>query len=116
MRFTSGSAIATAVTHAISGIVLGGLIEALLPKYEETSPAATQIFELCVQAGLNGALLATLTPLLASPSDATHGIVFSTALMDAQPQLRVRIEKLALVLQGQTRHSLQQMALPISAP
>ena len=70
-----------------------------------------QLFEMLVQAGLNGAAIALVAGQLQS-SDPTFGIPFSMSLYQAQPQFEQKIELLASQLSARVAQASQRMAAP----
>ena len=111
-------AIQVSVTHVAVAILIGSSIEAMLPTYDESAPLATQIFEVVVQVGLNGAALAAL-PSFLSQNDPTFGILFSHALAISQPDLDRRMRMLSETVKRQVAQVSLQMAprlADLSAP
>ena len=112
-HMSTGRAIQVAAIHATVGILTGAAIEALLPSFTDDSSVASQAFEIAVQVGLNGAVISSLSSFL-QQGDSTHGIVFSFALWQAQPELRSRVVEVASKVKMQASLALQQ-TVPRSA-
>ena len=106
---STSRAIQVATTHVLVGIVTGSVIEGLLPKFSADAALTVQLFEVLVQAGMNGALLVSLGPWL-SDQDPTFGIPFSMALLSSQPELMRRVENVGSQVRAQVGRALQQMA------
>lgn len=88
----SGRAIEVAVSHVTLGLMLGSIIEAVLPPFRDTTNVRIQMLELGVQVGLNGLILGYFAQWL-SQNDPTFGIPFSSSLQAAQPDLQKRMQK-----------------------
>eukprot|EP00965_Chrysotila_dentata_P041993 1393324-Pleurochrysis_carterae.AAC.1 len=106
---SASRSIQIAVTHTLLGVLVGGSIEALLPGFASSASLSTQVFEVLVQVGLNGAALTTVSAYL-SEADPTFGIPFSMALYMAQPELAQRISALSSVVKGQVAQGALKMA------
>lgn len=105
---SSSSAIQISIGHTVLGVSVGALIEGLLPKFTEGASLPSQVFEALVQVGLNGAALVSVSSYLRD-GDPTHGIPFSFALFQAQPELGHRIASLATVVRQQVAQAAQRM-------
>ena len=102
-------AIQVSVTHVAIALVIGSVIEGLLPKFNESASLQNHVFETLVQVGLNGAALGTVTGWL-SENDPTYGIPFSTALYAAQPELNRRFENISDAVKLKVSQASLQMA------
>ena len=60
---STARSIQVSVTHVTLGVLVGSVIEGLLPKQSDDSSLQRQLFEVLVQVGLNGAAL-TVSPNL----------------------------------------------------
>ena len=101
------------VTQVAAGVLIGASIEALLPKRTEGSSLNNQVFEVLVQAGLNGAALAVFAGLIRGEGeDPTFGIPFAHAVITSQPELGKRLSALSAVVGGQVSRASQRMAAP----
>ena len=106
-------AIQLAITQVSAGVLIGGAVEALLPKRTEGASLTNQVFEALVQVGLNGAALATFAGLIRGEGvDPTFGIPFSTALYASQPELQARLASLSTRVKAQVVRVSQQMVPP----
>ena len=83
-------AVQISVSHAGAGVVVGTIIEALVPKHDATKSLNLQALEFAVQAGLNGALIAFAGPYL-QEEDPTGGGIFFTTLWGSQPEWHMRV-------------------------
>ena len=106
---SASRAIQVSIQHVAAGVMIGALIEALLPTPDVDASWKQQIFETLVQAGLNGALLASLSSFLVN-DDPTFGIPFSMALFASQPELAARIQSLAALTKSQVVLGVQRTA------
>ena len=89
-------AIQLSITQVTVGVLIGSVVEALLPKRVEDASLTNQVFEALVQVGLNGAALASFAGLIrGGGEDPTFGIPFSTALYASQPELQRRLASLS---------------------
>lgn len=101
----------TSLVHLGAGLAIGTMIEAILPRFNQSASLMTILFETGVQVGLNGVVLASVGQYL-SDGDPTYGIPFSLALAQSQPELRSRIEFLGgAAKQLATQASLQTAQL-----
>ena len=102
-----------AITQTAVAVVIGGVVEALLPKRTEDASLTTQVFEALVQAGVTGFAIVSVSYLV-QPSgvDPTHGIPFQMSLLSAQPGLAARLAALSAVVNAQVARVVQQMAPP----
>jgi len=104
------------VSQVTAGVLIGATVEALLPQQVEGASLTTQVFEVLVQVGLNGAALAAFSGLIRGEGvDLTYGIPFSTSLYASQPELAKRIAALSAVIKRRVGRVSQQMALPALA-
>ena len=110
---STSRSIQVSITHSIVGVCVGATIEAMLPKFRPDASLVNQTFETLVQIGLNGAALAILVEYM-NRDDPTHGLPFSLALFEAQPELAKRIESLSAVVKARVTQASQQM-VPSSA-
>lgn len=109
-------AIQLSVTQVTAGVILGGTIEALLPKQREGASLTNQVFEALVQVGMNGAALGMFAGLVRGEgADPTFGIPFSQALFAAQPELQMRLRSLSAQVGAMVALASQRMAKPIVA-
>ena len=109
-------AIQTSVTQVAAGVAIGATVEALLPKRIEGASLTTQVFEVLVQVGLNGAALAAFVGLVRGEgADPTYGIPFSQALYASQPELQRRLAALSSVVGGQVAQASRRMAAQAAA-
>ena len=106
---STSRAIQVSTTHVLVGLAVGSIIEGVLPRFSADAAVTTQVFEMLVQAGLNGAALVSLGPFLAD-NDPTFGIPFSLALGAAQPELARRFESVGALVRDRVARALQQMA------
>jgi hypothetical protein len=107
-------AIQISTTHMAIGIALGSGLEAVMPPHSASASIAETVFEVFVQVGLNGVLLAQVgTTLMAD--DPTYGLPFSLALFEAQPALKTRIALLASVVKQRASQVVQKMMPPVEA-
>ena len=102
-------AIQVSVTHVTLALIIGSVIEGMLPKFNESAALPSHVFETLVQVGLNGAALGAVTGYL-SDNDPTYGIPFSTALYAAQPELNRRFEHLSDAVKVRVAQFSLQMA------
>ena len=102
-------AIQVSVTHVALGLVMGSVIEGLLPKFNESASLGSHVFETLVQVGLNGAVLGSFASYL-SDNDPTYGIPFSQALSAAQPELARRFENISDAVKERVSQASLQMA------
>ena len=109
MLMSTSRSIQVSITHTVLGVAIGGIIEALLPKFSADADVPTQVFEALVQVGLNGAALASVGAYI-SQNDPTFGMPFSMALFSAQPELTQRIESLSAVVKAQVAQAAQKTA------
>ena len=79
------------VSHAGASVLIGTVIESLVPPHDENKSLNWQALEFAVQAGLNGALIAVAAPYL-QEEDPTGGGIFFTSLWGSQPQWHKRIK------------------------
>ena len=104
------------VMQVTAGLLIGGTLEALLPRRTDGASLQSQVFELLVQAGMNGAALSVFAGLVRGEGvDPTFGIPFSMALYASQAELQARIGSLASVVKGQVATASRQMAVPAAA-
>ena len=104
----TGVAIQQAVTHTVLGTLIGALVEGVIPRFTEGASASNLAFEALVQAGLTGAAVVLVAPRISGPSDVTHGIPFSGALLAAQPDFAARIAKLSALVKAQALSAVQK--------
>ena len=83
-------AVQISVTHATAGVLLGTMIELVMPAHDETRSSNQQALEFAIHAGLNGAMVAFAGPYL-QEEDPTGGGIFFTSLWGAQPEWRKRV-------------------------
>ena len=83
-------AIQISVSHAAAGVLVGTVIETLMPRHDDTKSLNRQALEFAVQAGLNGALIAFAGPYL-QEEDPTGGGIFFTTLWGSQPEWNKRV-------------------------
>ena len=107
-------AIQVSIMHVALGIAIGSVIEGALPGASADASLHQQVFEMLVQAGLNGASIALVGAQL-QYGDPTFGIPFSMALFQAQPAFAQRIEFLSSVVTSQVAQGAQRMKAPIAA-
>ena len=105
---STGRAIQTAAIHTALGVAIGVVIEGMLPSLNEDASLSSQVFEIVVQLGMNGAALASLGTFL-SQDDPTFGIPFSFALFQSQSELRKRIDRVAGQARSQVSLNVQRM-------
>lgn len=107
----SSRAVQLSITQVGVGVLIGGAIEAALPKAVEQSSLLNLTFEALVQVGLNGAALASFATLVrGSGEDPTYGIPFSIAVYGSQPELQKRIGLLSAVVRRRVSQVVQQTA------
>ena len=95
----TSKAIQVSVTQVAAGVVLGGVIEAVLPARTEDASLTNQVFEALVQVGMNGAALAIFAGLVRGEgSDPTYGIPFVMSLSASQPELMIHLQILSAVV------------------
>lgn len=104
---STARAIQVSITHVALGIVVGSVIEGVLPSPTDGASLQQQLFETLVQVGLNGAALSVMATYLRN-DDPTFGIPFSASLFEAQPALGVRIRSLAAVAKAQVSQAVQR--------
>jgi len=104
-----GRAIQMGVVSTMYGIVAGAAVDALLPSYVDGVGLQQLLLETAVQVGATGALIAFSQSYLGS-NDPTHGILFGSALMQAQPNLTHRLSALGSIAGTQVSANVQQMA------
>lgn len=109
---STARAIQTSITHVSIGIVMGTIVESLMPAYSASSSIAMQAFEAFVQVGLNGVLIAQVASQLGD-EDPTFGMPFSLGLFEAQPGLAGRIAVLSSAAKRQGVQAVQRMAPPV---
>ena len=108
-------AIQLSVTQVALGLVIGSVVESVLPKRTEGASLPTQVFEALVQVGLNGAALASFAGLVRGEgADPTYGIPFANALYASQPELQARLAELSYVVKLQVAQVSQRMAIPVA--
>ena len=109
----AGATIQSSIMQFIAGVLIGGAVEGVLPKRSEGASVQSQVFEVLVQAGLNGAALAAFAgQVRGSGVDLTYGIPFARALADSQPEFRRRTTALAALVTSQVSRAGLRMALP----
>jgi len=100
--------VAASVSEMTFGILIGTLIEALLPTTSGSGDIALTAVELLVQVSLNGAAYATASALQTGGSDPTCGFPFGMGLVGSQPGLKLRIETLASLAGSQVDSAVQK--------
>ena len=111
----TNKAIQVAITHTAAGVVIGSMLEMVMPPADSGSPLPNQVFELCVHMGLNGAALALLCPFLqCGGSDPTYGLPFGAALFAAQPSLQARLGHLAESLRSALVQGVLRKVTPVT--
>ena len=93
------------------GVLIGAVIETIVPPYDASSSIAAKAFEATVQVALNGVGLSMVGGVLAS-DDPTYGFPFAVGLLDAQPQLAKRLADLADLVKTQLTQGALRMAEP----
>ena len=83
-------AVQISVMHATAGVLIGTVIEMLMPAHDKTRSPNQQALEFAVHAGSNGAMIAFAGPYL-QEEDPTGGGIFFTSLWGAQPEWRRRV-------------------------
>ena len=107
-------AVQVSIVHLGLGILIGSAIEGIMPQLQAGASIPTQIFEVLVQGGLNGAAISMVAGQLQA-GDPTFGIPFSMALYQAQPDFADRIQLLASVARSQVTQAAQKTAPPVAA-
>lgn len=109
MSVTRG--IQVSVVHGAIGIVIGALIDGLMPAFADGASQQATFVELMVQMGCNGAALAAVTSVL-SADDPTSGIPFSLALFEAQPNLSKRLRAVSSQVRQRVSAGVPQIGQP----
>ena len=108
---TAGVAVKSSVINATMGVLIGAVIETIVPPYDASSSIAAKAFEATVQVALNGVGLSIVGGVLAS-DDPTYGFPFAVGLLDAQPHLAKRLADLAGLVKSLVTQGAQRMAEP----
>jgi hypothetical protein len=108
---SAGAAVKSSIVNATMGVIIGAVIETIVPPYDASSSDATKAFEATVQVALNGVGLTMLAGVLAS-DDPTYGFPFAVGLLDAQPQLAKRLADLASLVKSLLTQGALRMAAP----
>ena len=110
----TAKAIQISITHVTLGLLMGTLIETVMPSQSASSSVGETAFEAFAQVGLNGALLSVVGASLTS-DDPTYGIPFALALERAQPGLLKRLSFLAGVGKDQVAGIARRKEPPAEA-
>ena len=105
----TSEAIQSSIAQTALGLGAGALLETIMPMHNEDASLTTLVFETAVQMSLNGVAIVSLGSYLAD-SDPTYGIPFATALVEAQPELLLRLRALSGMLKTQALGYAQRMA------
>ena len=108
----TAKAVQISITHVALAIVVGSVIEGVLPRFNDGASLSSQLFETATQVGLNGAALAAAVQYLGN-DDPTAGATFGMALSDSQPELSKRIAFLSALVKSRVSLTVRQMAGPV---
>ena len=109
---STARAIQVSVLHISVGILVGSVLEALMPSHSASASVGVLAFESLAQVALNGVVLSQLGAQL-NENDPTFGIPFSMGLFQSQPGLTQRLETVASAVKQQVTQSAQKM-LPLA--
>ena len=104
------------VSQVTAGVLIGATVEALLPQQIEGASLTTQVFEVLVQVGMNGAALSVFAGLIRGEGvDPIYGIPFSYYVNLSQPELAKRIAVLSSEVKRRVQQVSQRMVQPALA-
>tara|TARA_B110000046_G_C12992176_1_gene398322 strand:+ start:1435 stop:1788 length:354 start_codon:yes stop_codon:yes gene_type:complete len=105
----TSEAIQSSIVQTGLGLGAGALLESIMPMHNEDASATTLVFETAVQMSLNSVAIVSLGSYLAE-SDPTYGIPFATALIEAQPELMLRLRAVSDMIKTHVLGYAQRMA------
>ena len=101
------AAIQASITNSVAGLMVGSMIEGILPSFNDDVPLTSRVFEIFVQVGLNGVALGYYGGKVAA-DDPTGGLPFSWALFEAQPELSSRVRSVAKLMRSRVSSAVQK--------
>jgi flagellar motor component MotA len=105
--------ISTSLVSTVLGIVIGVAIEASMPSYRVSGASTAELaFESAVQIAMLSVVLGSVVPWRTLVS--TNGIPFGMALVAAQPELILKLSRLAVEARKSGTVALQRMAQPVA--
>ena len=105
--------ISTSLVTTAYGIVIGVAIEAIMPPYRASDASTAELaFEAAVQIAMLSVVLGLAVPWRTLVS--TNGIPFGMALVAAQPELNLKLTRLAVEARKSGIAALQRMAQPVA--
>lgn len=105
--------ISTSLVSTVLGIVIGVAIEATMPPYRVSDASTAGLaFESAVQIAMLSVVLGSVVPWRTLVS--TNGIPFGMALVAAQPELALKLSRLAVEAKKSGIAASQRMAQPVA--